>query len=125
MSTLPAFYFSALLEVQKMRGKLPPVLFIQLDNCWRENKNKTMFGYFCWLVATGVFKRIECGFFLVGCVPRTPTPFHTRASASVGSRLRPKSGFYSFYNVRVHPLNNTIFRGDFRKWLIGQANRTK
>lgn len=53
-------------EILERRGKLPPVLYLQLDNCWRENKNKTMFGYLSWLVATGVFQRIECGFFMVG-----------------------------------------------------------
>lgn len=55
-----------MLEAQEKRGSLPPVLFVQLDNCWRENKNKTMFGYLSWLVETGVFNRVECGFFPVG-----------------------------------------------------------
>ena len=28
---------------KKPRGKLPPILFIQLDNCTRENKNRFIF----------------------------------------------------------------------------------
>ena len=35
---------------------LPPVLYIQLDNIARENKNSTVFGYLNTLVKLGVFR---------------------------------------------------------------------
>jgi hypothetical protein len=35
-----------LAKITKSRGKLPPTLYLHLDNCWRENKNK----YVCSLV---------------------------------------------------------------------------
>jgi len=58
-----------ILEAAKAKGgKLPPVLFLQLDNCWRENKNTTMFGYLSWLVEMGFFQKICLGFFPVGYV---------------------------------------------------------
>lgn len=37
---------------------LPPVLFVQLDNCTRENKNSFTHGYFELLVVRGVFKKV-------------------------------------------------------------------
>lgn len=53
-------------EVKNCQGFLPPVLYLQLDNTTRENKNKTMFAYLSLLVKIGVFRRIYLGFLPVG-----------------------------------------------------------
>ncbi len=53
-------------EVKNCQGFLPPVLYLQLDNTTRENKNKTMFAYLSLLVKLGVFRRIYLGFLPVG-----------------------------------------------------------
>ena len=45
---------------------LPPVLYIQLDNTARENKNSTVFGYLSMLVNQGIFKKVKVNFLLVG-----------------------------------------------------------
>ena len=37
-----------------------------MDNCWRENKNKYLFGYCSYLVQQGVFKTVIANFFTVG-----------------------------------------------------------
>lgn len=58
------------MKVLQKLGKLPPVLFLQLDNCWRENKNWIMFSYLSWLVEIGVFAKITVGFLIVGYVHR-------------------------------------------------------
>ena len=47
-------------------GTLPPKLFVQLDNCSRENKNHYVMGYFEFLVATKVYRSVEVGFIPVG-----------------------------------------------------------
>ena len=47
-------------------GPLPPVLYVQLDNTSRENKNKFTMAYFNMLVEKGIFKKIKIGFLLVG-----------------------------------------------------------
>ena len=44
----------------------PPVLNLHLDNCWRENKNKYVFGFLKALVTLGYFKKIKVGFKPVG-----------------------------------------------------------
>lgn len=44
----------------------PHVLYLQLDNCSRENKNKYLIGYCHWLVSNKVFKYIYISFLPVG-----------------------------------------------------------
>ena len=45
---------------------LPPVLFINLDNCGRENKNRYLLAFLSALVELGVFREIVVYFLLVG-----------------------------------------------------------
>src|SRR5450759_3233498 len=47
-------------------GPLPEVLYVQLDNTSRENKNKYTMAYFNMLIEKGIFKKIKIGFLLVG-----------------------------------------------------------
>lgn len=54
------------LSLRRERGPIPPVLYIQLDNCSRENKNRYFLGYVEYLVACGVFERAEVSFLPVG-----------------------------------------------------------
>lgn len=54
------------LSMRAKRGSLPPELYIQLDNCTRENKNHFFLSYVEYLVAMGVFDRVEVGYLPVG-----------------------------------------------------------
>jgi hypothetical protein len=45
---------------------LPPVLFLQLDNCTRENKNRFLMFYLALLVKEGVFQKVYVNFLQVG-----------------------------------------------------------
>lgn len=47
-------------------GRLPPTMFIQVDNCTRENKNKYFLSYLESLVARGVFQSVQVSFLPVG-----------------------------------------------------------
>ena len=58
--------YRTLLFEEFLRGFLPPKLYLQLDNCIRENKNTVFIGYLCWLVERGIFKSIELSFLPVG-----------------------------------------------------------
>ena len=53
-------------EEEERDGGLPPVLYLQLDNCIRENKNTVFIGYVSWLVERRVFKEIYLSFLPVG-----------------------------------------------------------
>ncbi|XP_071507098.1 uncharacterized protein [Diadema antillarum] len=45
---------------------LPPTLYIQLDNCYRENKNRYFIGFMGYLVATHIFDEVQLSFLMVG-----------------------------------------------------------
>ena len=47
-------------------GPLPKKLYLQLDNCVRENKNRAVMAYLCWLVQRRIFKEIHVSFLPVG-----------------------------------------------------------
>ena len=51
--------------LQSWQGVLPLVLYVQLDNTARENKNSTVFGYLSMQVGRGIFKKIKVNFLLV------------------------------------------------------------
>ena len=46
------------LHMKSNDGVLPPVLYVQMDNTSRENKNKFVMGYFAWLVHCGIFRKV-------------------------------------------------------------------
>jgi hypothetical protein len=53
--------------ISNIRGKmLPPVLFLQMDNCGRENKNHTVIGFLAMLIELKVFTEIYLTFLPVG-----------------------------------------------------------
>ena len=53
-------------QVEANDGFLPPTLFLQLDNCFRENKNSYLLAYLAWLVERRVFDAIYLSFLPVG-----------------------------------------------------------
>ena len=56
----------ALQRVVEKRGWLSKVIYLQLDNTCRENKNWIMFAYLSWLVEAGIFVKVCVGFMIVG-----------------------------------------------------------
>lgn len=56
----------------QLKQVFPQRLYLQMDNCNRENKNSQMFGYLSLLVKLGIFKRIYVGFLPVGYVSDCP-----------------------------------------------------
>ena len=45
---------------------MPPVLHIQMDNSWKENKNKYVFCFWSLLVARRIVKEVVVSFMIVG-----------------------------------------------------------
>lgn len=50
---------NVLVDVILKRERLPPVLYLQLDNTARENKNKYVMAFLAYLVQAGVFKEVS------------------------------------------------------------------
>ena len=55
-----------LMDYKEHRGYIPPVIFLQLDNTSKQNKNKFMLGYLACLVAWGVCRQVIISFLPVG-----------------------------------------------------------
>src|SRR5450759_2002476 len=53
-------------DVRRRKGRLPPTLRLQADNCTRENKNIYMFGLCAALVGLGYFQEVQLCFLIVG-----------------------------------------------------------
>ena len=53
-------------DTQESEGKLPPVLYLQLDNTTKQNKGRYLFAFLALLVHHGVFERICVSFLPVG-----------------------------------------------------------
>lgn len=47
------------LHMDRNNGQLPPVLYVQMDNTSRENKNKYVLGYFSYLIEAGIFRKVK------------------------------------------------------------------
>lgn len=53
-------------DVKRRKGRVPPTLRIQADNCTRENKNVYMFALCASLVGLGIFQEVQLCFLIVG-----------------------------------------------------------
>ena len=58
--------FKILKETQTDLGKLPSVLHLSLDNCWRENKNRFVLSFLAALVQLDILSEVNLTFLLVG-----------------------------------------------------------
>lgn len=77
-----------LLWIQAMFGKLRPNLYLQMDNCWRENKNRFVLCFLALLIELGIFKKIKISCLMVGhnhedidqlfCISRRPAKVNVR-----------------------------------------------
>ena len=56
------------------------MLYLQADNCWRENKNHALLTYLGWLVERGIFKEIHLSYFCVGHTHFGPDQVASRIS---------------------------------------------
>ena len=55
-----------LVDYKTNKGSIPPVIYLQLDNTSKQNKNKYMIGFLAWLVAWGVCRQVIISFLPVG-----------------------------------------------------------
>ena len=81
-------------------GKLPANLYLQLDNCTRENKNRYLFSYLEILVKIGVFLTVQVSFLPIG---------HTNEDIdeafSVAARHLKHSAAHTLAQL-IHEINN-------------------
>ena len=64
-------------------GALPRKLYVQMDNCWRENKNKYVFAYMSDLVVKGVFDEVTVSFLIKGHTHFDPDQVFSRVATKL------------------------------------------
>jgi len=57
-SNLTATVLKCLEDVAKEKGHMPPALYLQMDNCSGQNKNKYTLGILIYLVKNKVFRKV-------------------------------------------------------------------
>ncbi|XP_063411362.1 uncharacterized protein LOC134694252 [Mytilus trossulus] len=92
-------------------GTLPPVLYIQADNCWRENKNKS----FCeLLVHMKVFQEVHLSFLYVGHTHEDIDAGFSKIADSL--RQNDTETIPELLDLLPNP-SNLIWQYDIRNWL--------
>ena len=75
-----------LLAEEQKRGSLPPKLYLQLDNCWRENKNTYTEKYLEWLVERRLHSEVDVSFLPVGHTHFDPDQLASRIGEALKHR---------------------------------------
>ena len=81
--TIDTLYRALKREEEGRAGGLPDVLYLQMDNCARENKNTYLLTYCAWLVERGVFSNVFVSFLPVGHTHFDPDQFASRIAQGV------------------------------------------
>ncbi len=68
-----------ILELHK--ESLPPVLYVQMDNCAGQNKNRYVLAFLSLLVELGIFKKVKVSFLMVGHTHEDVDQFFSRISS--------------------------------------------
>ena len=95
---------------------LPPILYVQLDNTARENKNWIVFGYLNMLLDRGIFKTIKVNFLLVGY-----THDHIDQMFSMSSKTLASSDAFTFLqyeSLSLEPIPQTQRYNIWMKFMI-------
>jgi hypothetical protein len=82
-------------DTKRANGVRPQVLYVQFDNCFRENKNRWMLAYFCYLIHLGWFKEIQ-----MHCLIQGHTHEDIDQSFSIWSQGMKSNGYLSMSGVR-------------------------
>ena len=69
-----------LVATQRIEGKIPPILNLQLDNTTKQNKGKYLVGYLGFLLRSGVIKEAYMNFLPVGHTHEDIDQFFSRVS---------------------------------------------
>jgi hypothetical protein len=86
-------------SVELRDGRLPPTLFFQVDNCFREAKNTYMLAYLSWLVERKVFKEVYISFHPSG----QHSPFSFQFNLAHPQRVCISVTMCVCYVCRTHP----------------------
>lgn len=120
-------------------GKFPPILYLQLDNSGRDNKNRWVLSYLNWLVQRKIFQEIYVSFLPVGHTHEdidaffgnlyirfrandapSLSAFHDQIRWAWKERRKTDADSTSTHSIHVEHLRSVA---DFKSWIIGPDKR--
>lgn len=111
------------------KGPLPPTLFLQFDNCFKENKNNIVFGYLAWLIAIKAFRSITLSFLIPGHTHTDIDQIHSTWEKwlTVHDCNTPLQLIEQCNAIYVNHKTRPVMRMqsriiDIKSWLQGQVN---
>ncbi|XP_061171052.1 uncharacterized protein LOC133180592 [Saccostrea echinata] len=121
---------SILLSVlYSMKDSLPDTLYIQMDNCARENKNRYLLGFMCYLVEIGLFRKIKISFLMVGHTHEDIDQVFSKFSHWLGRHaamtlMKLMNGFEACYTPGPHSIKtNRVY--NITEWITPFLNTIK
>ncbi|KAL6040634.1 NMDA receptor-regulated protein 2 [Balamuthia mandrillaris] len=118
------FYFLMQTLQQPIRAHPNQTLYLQADNCYKENKNKYLLAFLCWLVHLKMFSKIKLCFLPPGHTHEdVDQMFSTFRKALLKFDIETLEQFFTFINSSIlmdetrpelHPLE---WVWDFKGWL--------
>uniref|UniRef100_A0A1X7UA55 DUF7869 domain-containing protein n=1 Tax=Amphimedon queenslandica TaxID=400682 RepID=A0A1X7UA55_AMPQE len=70
-------------KVSEKESRLPEVLYLQFNNCFKKNKNKYIFTFCSLLILKGVFKKVCINFLPVGHTHDDVDEFYSKISTNL------------------------------------------
>ncbi|XP_068753053.1 uncharacterized protein [Montipora capricornis] len=80
------FTINILLRTLRRMQHIPDVLYLQMDNCWRENKNQFVIIFLAVLVKRQIFKKVKINFLMVGHTHEDIDQFFSKIAASIAKK---------------------------------------
>ena len=115
--TIETLYRMIKREEEARDGKLPDTLYLQLDNCIRENKNTYVISFLAWLLERGVFKVIKLSFLPVGHTHFENDQVASRISTAVRWRdIRSVAQLLEILEACYSPRPNCVWVDEVMDW---------
>ncbi|XP_060551751.1 uncharacterized protein LOC132713258 [Ruditapes philippinarum] len=100
---------------------IPDILYLQMDNCYGQNKNKYTLGFLARLIEEKIFKKVKLSFLLVGHTHEDVDQVFSRFSVWIGQNTvltmdELMKGFETCYRPRPTAIKmHTVY--NFQRWL--------
>jgi hypothetical protein len=92
--TIITVLMDSLTKTATPENPLPPTLYLHMDNCWRENKNRFFLAACNMLVTKGIFKKVKLSFLPVGHT-------HDGTTTTSTTMLLLRLCYYEYFTTRL------------------------
>ena len=104
----------------RVPAPLPDVLYLQLDNCWGDNKNAWMLAFAHYLVEARVFEKVVINFLVVGHTHEDiDAKFGELSREMAGKKIASLSSMKEMLETVFDHVENVNAKGEYKEWFGG------